>query len=337
MSRLVVLLVVLLEGCSARRILDESCSRTTETCGYLKFGFRMHKTGTSDCIEICTFVPLVRFDFECGRCTSTAVTTPVTIPVTTPVATPVAASPTKQPVATPAPSPVARCSDDRCAFGLGYATHQGKQDTSQCVEICTFNPILRADFSCGYCNSEGSLPPTAHPTTLAPTRTPSSSPTATPSLSSQPSLMPSITAMPVDSDSFNIELSIGDGVSADDAALFSKAVDRWESVIVGDLPDVQRSELDKAAPDGCAYPRLIDDLFICAFLGILDGPGKVAGFARPLISRRTGDDLGLPVTGEIKFDTEDLSAVRKAGILQGLITHEIAHVRLHMVGPSWTF
>jgi hypothetical protein len=171
----------------------------------------------------------------------------------------------------------------------------------------------------------GSLPPTAHPTTLKPTIAPTRSPTATPTLSIRPSLVPSITAMPVDSNSFNVELNIGDGVSADDAALFFNAISRWESVIVGDLPDVQRSELGKTAPDGCVYPRLIDDLYICAFVGIFDGPGNVAGFA-PLIYRGSDFNLGLPVTGEITFDTEDIAAVRNAGIFQDLILHEIGHV-----------
>lgn len=132
--------------------------------------------------------------------------------------------------------------------------------------------------------------------------------------------------MPVNPDRFNVVLSIGAGVAADDAALFFNAIDRWETVIVGDLPDVQRSELDEVAPDGCEYPRLVDDLYVCAFIGTLDGPGNVVGIARPLIFRGTDDDLGLPVTGEIIFDTEDLTAVRSAGILQGLITHEIGHV-----------
>lgn len=149
--------------------------------------------------------------------------------------------------------------------------------------------------------------------------------------------------MPVDSVGFDIRLVFGEAVSLHslpvsfpltgrnqvdelDKDLFENAVSRWESVVVGDLVDVQRADIDEAPPNGCEYPRLIDDLLICAVLGPVDGPGTVVGIARPLFVRGTDDDLGLPVTGEMLFDTDDLASIRNAGLLQDLITHEMGHV-----------
>lgn len=138
--------------------------------------------------------------------------------------------------------------------------------------------------------------------------------------------------MPVDSVGFDIQLSFGDDVVDADKALFVNAVNRWESFIVGDLPDVPRADIDETAPAGCEYPRLIDDLLICAFLGPVDGPGSVAAIARPLFVRGTDDNLGLPVTGEMIFDSEDMASVRNADLLQDLITHEMGHVSCDIDG-----
>lgn len=137
-------------------------------------------------------------------------------------------------------------------------------------------------------------------------------------------MTPTITAVPVNPNGYEITLELV--VPTADKAIFEAAAAKWESVISGDLPELSRSELDDEAPSGCTYPRLIDDIYICGKFAPIDGPGNTAGFARPLFLRGTSDNVGLPVTGEVVIDVDDLLSARQANLLDDLVTHEMGHV-----------
>jgi hypothetical protein len=119
-----------------------------------------------------------------------------------------------------------------------------------------------------------------------------------------------------------------------DEGLFYAAANRWQSIITGDLPSVPKSQIQTLPMAGCTYPDVIDDLYICAKVGNIDGVGNIASQARPTWMRLvpaadggpTGTRNGLPVAGEMIVDNADIGAVRAAGLFEDLILHEMAHV-----------
>jgi hypothetical protein len=136
----------------------------------------------------------------------------------------------------------ARCSffsrcpgTERCFFGFFVVMRIGSADSDQCTEYCVFfqNPTLQ----CGRCDVRpGGAPapsPTV-PTPIAPTNS-----------------------------QYDIALSLV-GIPSDDRSLFTDAVARWESIVVGDLQSISRSSLQYSLSSGCTVPATIDDLYICA-------------------------------------------------------------------------
>ena len=108
------------------------------------------------------------------------------------------------------------------------------------------------------------------------------------------------------------------GVSAADQAIFEQAAARWESIIVGDLPN--------ATYGGVA----VDDLLIDVSFQSIDGAGSVLGQAGPDAFRRGSN---LPYHGSMEFDSADMATLRANGGLLGVIAHEIGHVL--GVGTLW--
>lgn len=105
-----------------------------------------------------------------------------------------------------------------------------------------------------------------------------------------------------------------------DQAVFEASAARWESLIIGDLPDVDSSLLPEGPSEGCTYPPIIDDLYICGVLEPIDGMGNQVGLGRAIWLR---PDNNLPITGEMIFDVEDLDYIRSLGLLEDLILHEM--------------
>lgn len=77
---------------------------------------------------------------------------------------------------------------------------------------------------------------------------------------------------------------------------------------------------------GCRFPRIVDDLYICAIYSGINGPGFVLGSAGPGCIRSSGNNTGLPVFGYMEFDVEDVPSLKVRGSLGTVILHEMAHI-----------
>jgi hypothetical protein len=122
---------------------------------------------------------------------------------------------------------------------------------------------------------------------------------------------------------FTIDVRFLGGLNARQRNAFTKAADRWATVIVGDLPSV--------LVDG----EVIDDVLILAQGVAIDGVGKVLGQAGPTHIRpsNAGAAALLPAKGIMSFDTADLDKMESAGTLNDVITHEMGHVL--GIGTLW--
>jgi hypothetical protein len=103
-------------------------------------------------------------------------------------------------------------------------------------------------------------------------------------------------------------------------SLFDDAAERWEQIILADLPDVNSGAFG-----------LVDDLLIDASVVAIDGAGGVLGQAGPDRIRNSG----LPYHGEMEFDSADVSAMFNNGTLYNVILHEMGHIL--GVGTLWDY
>jgi hypothetical protein len=114
---------------------------------------------------------------------------------------------------------------------------------------------------------------------------------------------------------------IGTANSAERAAV-TAAVQRWQSIIVGDLPnstiDIPASTCFDGQP---AVSATIDDIRIQVFIDSIDGEGDVLGGASACILRAAS---GLPSLGFIQLDSADLATMTQAD-LDDLMLHEMGH------------
>lgn len=130
--------------------------------------------------------------------------------------------------------------------------------------------------------------------------------------------------------SFDIDLRFVDPQpGTDQRAAFLAARDRWERIIVGDVPDVNTSVpanacgTDSLTPPLPSIPAPIDDVVIFAGIRPIDGPGGILAQAGPCVIRTAGS---LPVVGLITFDSDDLDLLTENAGLADVATHEMAHV-----------
>jgi hypothetical protein len=132
---------------------------------------------------------------------------------------------------------------------------------------------------------------------------------------------------------FAIELQFLSTPTTAQMAAFTAARQRWESLIVGDLPNI--SSLTAAAgtcgDNSPAIQRSVDDVLILVTLQPIDGPGNVLGGSAPCFIRTTGK---LPVLSLMQLDTDDLDQLQTAGLLQTVILHEMGHALGY--GTIWT-
>jgi Leishmanolysin len=112
--------------------------------------------------------------------------------------------------------------------------------------------------------------------------------------------------------SFDIEVRFLGGLTGSQREAFAEAAERWEAVILGDLPHV------------LVGGETVDDLVILASGDDLDGSGGLLGVGGPTVFRPAGlgDAAGLPVVGEVVLDTADL----EEGGLADTAAHEMGHV-----------
>ncbi len=133
---------------------------------------------------------------------------------------------------------------------------------------------------------------------------------------------------------FNIDVRfVGDGGTDRQRLAFTRAANKWRSVIVGQVQTVSGT-----APAGECRPWIpainetIDDLVIFARLANIDGVNGVLGQASVCYA---GNQSGLPVVGFMEFDEADLPALENSGLIDNVVLHEMGHVL--GVGSLWSF
>ena len=104
---------------------------------------------------------------------------------------------------------------------------------------------------------------------------------------------------------------------------FAEAELRWESLVTGDLPDVNDNLPANECGENPAINGPFDDLTIFVTIEPIDGPFGVLGQAGPCFVRDPGD---LTVIGRMQFDVEDMDLLEAEGSLQAVILHEMGHV-----------
>lgn len=132
---------------------------------------------------------------------------------------------------------------------------------------------------------------------------------------------------PLAAGEFDIVVSFASPVSASVQQAFERAASRWESIIVGDLPN-------SSGGGTCGkftVPSNVDDVVIFAESVTMDGRGGILGSAGPC--RIRGKSQGyLPIAGSMSFDSVDLAAMDSAS-LENVIMHEMGHVL--GIGTLW--
>lgn len=109
---------------------------------------------------------------------------------------------------------------------------------------------------------------------------------------------------------FQIDVTMS-GLTASQQQIVQQAVDRWETIIVGDVPDVTYRG------------QTIDDIQISISAITIDGTGGILGQSTAT-AVRSGSYL--PCLGYIQLDTNDVASMQSSGSLLGVLEHEIAHV-----------
>jgi len=117
---------------------------------------------------------------------------------------------------------------------------------------------------------------------------------------------------------FDIQIAYS-GFTASQRAIFEQAAARWETIIVGDLPNATYNGV------------IVDDLLINASSTDIDGVGGTLGQAGYDRARTSGTRL--PYHGMMEFDSADLAAMEANGSLLNVIVHEIGHVL--GIGTLW--
>jgi hypothetical protein len=120
------------------------------------------------------------------------------------------------------------------------------------------------------------------------------------------------------SGAFDIQI-VYSGFTASQRAIFEQAAAKWESIIVGDLPN--------ATYGG----TIVDDLMINASSSAIDGVGGTLGQAGYDRARTSGTQL--PYHGSMEFDSADMASMEANGTLLNVIVHEIGHVL--GIGTLW--
>jgi len=104
---------------------------------------------------------------------------------------------------------------------------------------------------------------------------------------------------------------------------FAEAELRWESLVTGDLADVNENLPANECGDNPATNGPFDDLTIFVTLRVIDAPGGILGQAGPCFVRVPGN---LTVIGRMELDVEDMEDLENEGLLQAVILHEMGHV-----------
>ena len=116
---------------------------------------------------------------------------------------------------------------------------------------------------------------------------------------------------------------------------FQSAAERWSEVITGDLEDVAFTA-DLSEYTSCTRaPVLIDDMFICADVRYIDGPGKVLGYAGPDLARVVNGVNVIPFIGQISIDSADASELVESSMLESVIVSALSSRKWTSADKLW--
>lgn len=124
--------------------------------------------------------------------------------------------------------------------------------------------------------------------------------------------------------SYHIDVRFITTMTPTQQAAFTNAAAKWESVIFGDVPDIQVTIPPNACLTGQpGMNEIVDDVVIFAAIDSIDGPGKILGQAGPCFVRTFKH---LPVVGIMQFDSADVATLIAGGSFGLVIQHEMGHV-----------
>ncbi|HEU4523720.1 MAG TPA: leishmanolysin-related zinc metalloendopeptidase [Gemmatimonadales bacterium] len=122
---------------------------------------------------------------------------------------------------------------------------------------------------------------------------------------------------------FDIVLTYVTQVTSAQRAAFEAARNRWESIILGDLPPVNQNLDANECGANPATSGPFDDVTIFVEVKTIDGPDGTLGQAGPCFIRVPGD---LTVIGRMEFDVDDMEIIADEGLLEEVVLHEMGHV-----------
>ncbi len=130
---------------------------------------------------------------------------------------------------------------------------------------------------------------------------------------------------------FEITLKYQVPVPPEDQVVFQAAADRWERIIIKDLPSIS-SDIPSSI---IGFPDLegpIDDIIIEIVVFPIDGQFGTLAFAGPRFVRLSND---LPVSGIIVIDGADIGLMKLFDVFDDVILHEMGHVL--GIGTLWNY
>ncbi|HUQ15139.1 MAG TPA: leishmanolysin-related zinc metalloendopeptidase [Gemmatimonadales bacterium] len=130
-------------------------------------------------------------------------------------------------------------------------------------------------------------------------------------------------ATTADATGYNITLRYLSDATNPQLVAFAEAELRWESLVTGDLTDVNQTLPANSCGTNPETPGPFDDLTIFVTIEPIDGPFGILGQSGPCFIRDPGD---LTVIGRMQFDSEDMELLETEGSLQAVILHEMGHV-----------
>ena len=276
---------------------------TKERCGFLGWAVVQHDgvPGTDTCEQFCVYFE--SSDSDCGGCdddgvdsgeqSGAPIRSPVPVPTDISAPTPIPPSspkPASVPVTTPAPFP----------FPIFMPVQAPSPIASPIADPAT-TPV-----------SIPITPPVPVPVPV-PLTVPVPVPVPVPVQAQAP--------VPTQSN-YNIVLDFV-GIDSNDRTFFTNANSRWESIVRGDLVNISTASFSTPPSPGCVYPSIVDDLYICSRFNTIDGPGRILGSAGPIYIRTANK---LTITGDMQFDSEDISFLKAQGNFGSVILHEMGHI-----------
>ncbi len=136
-------------------------------------------------------------------------------------------------------------------------------------------------------------------------------------------------------DPFDIELVFLQHGSPQQDEVVRDAAEKWESVIVQDVWDLDLAQRPiPAGQCGEGSPAIdneIDDVRMFVSIDSIDGPGNILARAAPCLVRFTpfigAEDIPRSVAvGAMEFDEDDLPRLAAQGVLVSTVMHEMGHV-----------